>query len=165
MCDWHTWHKLPCTKQMKGKVKTLSVWSRFPPHRLQCHTVLLTSNKFMVLSLHSSWLILGVFVWSRAAIRRDPWRRAFPSGSSKTPIVVRIAVFYQRNRYWEPQQRSTFPLVYMHIGLPKYNYLFFLRKYSLQVNLNYLPTQEQCPVTTIRFVLPELKSEIKISTN
>lgn len=53
----------------------------------------LTSSKPMVLSRQSSWLMLGVFVCSSAAMRRAPCRRAFPRGSSSTPMVVRIAFF------------------------------------------------------------------------
>ena len=55
----------------------------------------LTSSKPMVLSRQSSWLMLGVFVCSSAAMRRAPCRRAFPKGSSSTPMVVRIAFFYK----------------------------------------------------------------------
>lgn len=72
----------------------------------------LTSSKPMVLSRQSSWLMLGVLVCSSAAIRRAPCRRAFPRGSSSTPMVVRIAFFckhrspaqlepcYQRGHSW-----------------------------------------------------------------
>lgn len=62
----------------------------------------LTSSKPMVSSRQSSWLMLGVFVCSKAAMRRAPCRRAFPRGSSSTPMVVRIASFckHRSTAHW-----------------------------------------------------------------
>lgn len=52
-----------------------------------------TSSTSMVERLQRPWQILGSLVCSSAATSRATWRRAFPSGCSRTPTVVSIALF------------------------------------------------------------------------